>query len=113
MPIARTWRIGHQFQIPTHDVAGEKRKGASGFAVNLSRAAARERTELPGVQERLVNPPGANLEIFFLMDRPGRNDCLRCFLSAGYRQSTKADGATGDHVPPRAGIRLIGHRRPS
>src|SRR6266436_6232265 len=67
----------YQLQVPSHDVAGEKRKGAPNFAVNLGRTAARKRSELLGIQECLVNPHRASLEIFFLMDRLGHNDCCR------------------------------------
>jgi len=96
-------------------VAGKKRKGASDFAIDLGRAAARKRGELLEVQKRLVNPLGTGLEIFFLMDLSGGDECFRfcrlicCFLSvslgAGYRQTTTPDGTTDNHLSSRMGIR--------
>src|SRR5260221_2938947 len=96
----------YQLQVPSHDVAGEKRKGAPNFAVNLGRAAARKRSELLGIQERLVNPQRAGLEIFFLMDRLGHNDCFRFWglsrclpsvdLGVGYRQTTKTNACQSE-----------------
>ncbi len=110
--------VRYQLQVPSHDVAGEKRECAPNFAVNLRRAAARKRAELLGVQERLVNPLGTGFEILNLMDRPGRNNCFR-FLIAGNRKTTKPDSTAADHLPPRSSIRrkpgqipLIGHRHP-
>src|SRR5260370_25487446 len=69
--------VGYQLQVPSHDVPGEKRKCAAYFAVNLSRAAARKRAELLGVQQRLVNPLGTGLAILHLMARPRRNHLFR------------------------------------
>ena len=53
-------------------MACEKGEGPARLAMDLSRATARERLELFGVEERFVDPWRTSLKILFLMD------CLCC-----------------------------------
>ncbi len=60
--------IRNQFHIPADNVAAEQRERTANFASDLGRLPG-ERTELFGVQQRLINLFGACLEIDFLVNR--------------------------------------------